>query len=675
MFLDPAAICRGIEQELKDTPEFFTFEVLECRAEGVLWCVKVRNLSVHQTPLDESYEGAQAWWAEPEKGVADVLLVIPEEDEIVLRYATATPPSAGGKMRLYPPRFLDKLLAIWQTPAHVQSSTAWADKILPCATISATSTSPACFPWLRPAQRSAFGLTQWAASFLWGPPGTGKTTTVGAMLATFLIERPESRVLLLSTTNAAVDLALIAVDKALEEAGKKVGAAEIIRKSCKRIGSHFYPKNYEGRTHLLPQKDPALVRALIEHAAKRPEERDRQSFAAWKAKDESLRQQLRQAVLEILLNSRLTAMTTTRAAFDFGQLRGIPRPDLVVLDEASQVSLAHAAALAPLGRQSLFAGDPEQLAPVVQSAHVDAIRWLGRSAFELREAGVSASATCFLNEQSRMARPICDVVSKTFYDGRLVVAKGCETEEAWRKERDVGVTERDRIQLVAVTAEGQWHARFHGPVRSESAERIIDLLRYHLRSVEPEDLVVLTPFRAQRAFLRMKIREAELPRVTVSTVHRAQGSERKIVFFDPVMAGNPFLNGPAGRRLINVALSRAQALLYVFASTGDLRNPVMASIAECLGRRTELQRPALFCQLVNHPDFPRIMEGQIFGYLGMKLAFKQVVRDGAFIVTAEVGNQQRRQISMDFARTRCGDPNKCPLHHNPCGTPPTQCVT
>ena len=84
------------------------------------------------------------------------------------------------------------------------------------------------------------------------------------MLATFLIERPESRVLLLSTTNAAVDLALIAVDKALEEAGKKVGAAEIIRKSCKRIGSHFYPKNYEGRTHLLPQKDPALVRALME---------------------------------------------------------------------------------------------------------------------------------------------------------------------------------------------------------------------------------------------------------------------------------------------------------------------------------------------------------------------------------------------------------------------------
>src|SRR5207249_4721747 len=112
---------------------------------------------------------------------------------------------------------------------------------------------------------------------------------------------------------------------------------------------------------------PALIHHLISHASEKPDERDKQAFEAWKAQDELLRQELRQAARELHLNSRLVAMTTTRAASDFDMLRSLPQRDLVVLDEASQVSLAHAAALAPLGRQSLFAGDPEQLAPVVQS--------------------------------------------------------------------------------------------------------------------------------------------------------------------------------------------------------------------------------------------------------------------------------------------------------------------
>jgi DNA replication ATP-dependent helicase Dna2 len=674
MFIDPNAICRGIEQELEDTPEHSTFEVLGCRAEGSLFCVQVRNLSPHPSPLDESCEGARAWWADRVKGVADVLAVIPEDDEIVLRFATAQPPVAGGKMLLYPPRFLDRLLAVWHSPACARDSIQWAETVLQRSTPSSTSTSSGLFPWLRPAQRKAFDLTQWGASFLWGPPGTGKTTTVGTLVASYLLERPDSRVLLISTTNVAVDLALIAVDKALQEAARSASSAESIRNSCKRIGSHFQPKHYEGRTHLLSLKNPVLIHELISHASKKPDERDTQAIAGWKTQDEFLRQELRQTAREVLIDSRLAAMTTTRAAFDFEMLRSLPQRDLVVFDEASQVAIAHAAMLGPLGRQSLFAGDPEQLAPVVRSEQADTVRWLGRSAFDLREGGVSAGATCFLDEQSRMARPICEVVSKTFYEGRLVVASGCEKESAWRRECEVGVGESERFQLVAVTAEGQWSAKFHGWVRGESAEHIITLLKHHVHSVDPEDIAVLTPFRAQRSVIRLKLREAGLAGVTVSTVHRAQGSERRIVLFDPVMAATGFLNGRAGCRLINVALSRAKALLYVFASIGDLKNPVFANIAGCLGRRDELQRTPLFCQLVNHPDFPRIMQGQVFAYHGMKLVFKEVIHGGASFVTKEVTTQQRRQISMDGARTRCGDPNHCPLQQKPNGTPPSQCV-
>lgn len=673
MTLNPATIRRAIEQELDDTPDVCRFTVIECRAEGLLWFVKVRNAGGPPAPLDDSYEGAQVWWPGPVKGAGDVLTVIPEDEELVLRYATSPPPSAGGTLFLYPPRFLEKLLEVWKLQSWADQCVRWSQTVLPTQQPVGKGTDARHFARLRPAQRAAFDLTSWPVGFLWGPPGTGKTTTLGSLLASYLLDNPDHRVLLLSTTNAAVDLALVSVDKSLAEAAPRLPVAQSLRQTCKRIGSHFLPKNYEGRSHLLPQKDPALVRALIEHAAKRPDEHNAHAYASWKAQDEQLRLRLRQAALDVLRTSRLSALTTTRAAFDFEALRSLSPFDLVVVDEASQVSLAHAAALAPLGRKSLFAGDPQQLAPIVRSEEVEAVAWLGRSAFDLREAGVPESATCFLDEQFRMARPICEMVSNTFYEGRLKVAEGCETDKSWRQVREVGVENRERVQLVGIIAEGQWSAQFHGPVRQESADHIVTLVRHHLHKVETEAIAVLTPFRAQRSLIRSKLRQAEISGVTVSTVHRAQGSERKVILFDPVMGSNKFLTGLTGRRLLNVALSRAMAALYIFASPGDLRNPHLAIVASCLGRG-ELQRTPLFCELVNHPDFPRVMHGQVFGYFGMKLGFKELIHGETSLVAKEVATQQRRQISMDGARTVCGDPNKCPKGHKPNGTPRTQCV-
>jgi superfamily I DNA and/or RNA helicase len=139
-----------------------------------------------------------------------------------------------------------------------------------------------------------------------------------------------------------------------------------------------------------------------------------------------LREELRASSLQLLRHCRLASMTTTRAALTLKTLRalapdGEPPFDLLVFDEASQVSLAHAQALMPLGRARLFAGDPQQLSPVLRSSDDrSARRWLGRSAFaEKPRAGPSV---VLLNEQSRMAGPISALVSDMFYDGVLRVA-------------------------------------------------------------------------------------------------------------------------------------------------------------------------------------------------------------------------------------------------------------
>ncbi len=98
--------------------------------------------------------------------------------------------------------------------------------------------------------------------------------------------------------------------------------------------------------------------------------------------------------------------------------------------------------------------------------------------------------------------------------------------------------------------------------------------------VEADDILILTPFRAQRALIKSMLGRQGQKEVRASTVHRAQGGEQKIVIFDPVDAGSPFLHSETGRRLINVAASRAQAHLIILAGEADLRNPFLSQIAE-----------------------------------------------------------------------------------------------
>jgi len=95
-----------------------------------------------------------------------------------------------------------------------------------------------------------------------------------------------------------------------------------------------------------------------------------------------------------------------------------------------------------------------------------------------------------------------------------------------------------------VKGPGRWSAQDHGPQRPASAEAVVEAVALALESGawQPRELVVLTPFRAQRALIRRGLEArgiAEAAGVRVSTVHRAQGSEAPVVFFDPVDAKLP----------------------------------------------------------------------------------------------------------------------------------------
>jgi DNA replication ATP-dependent helicase Dna2 len=576
-------IC-GLRAELAATSEFEEFVIRRVEHDGSVRKVFVK-LDAASGRLDESLEGSETWWPGPPKGAADVLSVVAEEEQLNLRFVTAPLPGAGHRIRIYPPMYLQTLLALWERPGNAERFLdGWQTIHTANRRNPAEVLSPQHFSWLRARQRQAFALPSWRTSFLWGPPGTGKTTTIGTLLATFLASHPAKRVLLLSTTNNAVDHALIAVDEALERMTPREPQPNALRKSCARIGNHFVAGNYHGREHLLPVKDVSLVHAMAALEAQMPD-RDRvQEFEKWKAKAEGIRAKMRRQALDALKTSRLAAMTTTRAVFTHEELSSLGPYDLMVFDEASQVGLAHSLALVPLGTAAIFAGDPCQLAPIVTSSSADAREWLGRSAFyAMREED---PYTCLLDEQSRMAPDICRVVSRAFYDGKLKVAESCGTDGRWLGERrpfavlDLGSR---NAYLVRTGFESRFSTKYGGHIRYETAELIVSLVGELVKEVSQRDILVLTPYRAQRTLLRTFLKKAGYTGVLASTVHRAQGSERNTVIFDPVHASTSFLNNrDLGPRLMNVALSRAKARLFVIASRENLLNPVIRQIANII---------------------------------------------------------------------------------------------
>ena len=343
-----ADVRAALNAELSATPEYYDFKVLHTERDGALWRVTLEpgyvfaagqrpgNASA-QALLDDSLDGAAAWWGSPAKGGASVLAVLAEDDQLVLQNASSPPPSAGQLIRLYPTRFLNAVAdAWWDTP--------WAEAALGClpdlsnpqALAGGAALTGEPFRWLRPAQRAALTLTGHSSGFLWGPPGTGKTTTLGVLLAEYLDRHPHARVLLLSTTNQAVDQATLAVDKALHK-----GRREHLRAGVQRLGTRFDAAAYEGREHLIPTQDRDLIARLARAEAARPSARDAPALKAWADRVAALRDELRSASLKVLQHCRLASMTTTRAAFTLKTLRelradGAPPFDLAARQGQAQ---------------------------------------------------------------------------------------------------------------------------------------------------------------------------------------------------------------------------------------------------------------------------------------------------------------------------------------------------
>jgi DNA replication ATP-dependent helicase Dna2 len=335
-----------------------------------------------------------------------------------------------------------------------------------------------------------------------GPPGTGKTHTI-ARIVEALIDRGE-RVLLSAFTNRAVDNALDAV--------RDRGIADVAR---------------VGTEHGI-REDMLDVR--LEQGGE-PNER-----------------------AAALRDASVVAATTATCGSRVMREQSF---DVALVDEASQ--LTEPGTLAAVSRADRFVlvGDHEQLPPVVQAEND-----LQTSLFE-RLIETYPEASVLLDRQYRMAQRIQAFSSREFYDGALRPAEGSV---AAQRLSDLGVDEstlpdslRNRVAFVDPGGERVGNTN---PVEADHVADVVDA--YLAAGVDPDDIGVIAPFRAQVAEIDRRTD------VAVDTVDRFQGSAKEVIVVSFVASGS--LESPIfeDHRRVNVALTRARKALALVGSADAL---------------------------------------------------------------------------------------------------------
>ncbi len=270
-----------------------------------------------------------------------------------------------------------------------------------------------------------------------------------------------------------------------------------------------------------------------------------------------------------------------------------PLIDLLIVDEASQVSAEEGAACFCLAKRAVVVGDPQQLEPVREiEEHVDIEnlkthkllrRGDEQELKKLSDKGLTASSgslmllalnACrvtdgmttgvFLAEHRRSLEGIICYCNELAYLMRL---KYCRSQATYPLLfPPLGyVHVPGESELVGTSRENVLEAELIAHWLESNREAIQST--YQVQTID-DVVAVLTPFLAQKRRLEKVLRK-KFPTMTIGTVHGLQGAERAIIVFSSVydrgIRCDYFFD--RGVQMLNVAVSRARDAFIVF---GDM---------------------------------------------------------------------------------------------------------
>lgn len=411
---------------------------------------------------------------------------------------------------------------------------------------------------------------------IWGPPGTGKTTTLVKWLLSILPEDDDSTwptILMTAPTHVAVTKLLgDLLEKApwLEAGSVRYAGGERIQGS-----------GLEAIWH------KALIAALDPGA--RGLANDEGPGARWASVLRT--REGRQAASRWLLGSRHVHAVTCVGMARRDHALSDRLFDIVIIDETGKAFGAELMIPCSVARRVVMVGDHNQLPPTVTSEALDpSIGYrlpfdevkdlLARNTFQDLFEQLPAHKKGMLTQQHRMHSDIGDLVGHLFYEGRLTSARHGGL---WH------LTRRRVMFLDFSRVRDYRHVQREG---SSSQENVIErealLALLHRLSVRNQKQVrhalVICPYEAQRQAVQQALQGTRQTfGVEVTTVDAVQGGEADTVIL-MMTRSHGEVQFLLDRHRLNVALSRAREAVIVLGHRRALSprrgGPVHALIEE-----------------------------------------------------------------------------------------------
>ena len=454
--------------------------------------------------------------------------------------------------------------------------------------------------------------------FIWGPPGTGKTDTLGFIIANYL--KQGKKVLFASNTNRAVDVGMLSALRAMDQIQASIKPETVTRFGEAALNSDELEsltfdvqleKTVQARkleagewVDLLNRRKAAL-QSVEKRLRKGKQPTSNQELELklieQKVKDAGGLEALEEKLEELndisdraeLWKKQFVA--TTLAKVCTSDLFHDLEFDAVVVDEGSMANLPYLMVLASHVKwHMVVVGDPMQLPPIALTSDKKSREFLERDIFTTVSGAAKTDElfswhdknpefTAFFDTQYRLEASLADIISSVFYEGRLKTDKVSE--------RSLNDAPGRAFHLVNTAKYGPYLEQKTGErgfkpinmVHQEVVERLAKNMQG--RGIFMEQVGIIVPFRSVVYDLRNRLYDAGIRNVEVGTIHTFQGREKDYIIFDTVMSGeqqrgamrhysvrplDEQKNGMSVPRLLNVAFSRSRKELVVIADMNHI---------------------------------------------------------------------------------------------------------
>lgn len=405
-------------------------------------------------------------------------------------------------------------------------------------------------------------------TFIWGPPGTGKTTTLSGLIEN--LSAVSERTLVCSISNVAVDQILFSYLKKIED------NKGIVKNSIIRAGNYYSEKLLSDHKELfsIQENIKILAKEISELRMKLLDEKPEEAKA-------TILKQLnnKRAKLKELQRSRYRDAKTifcTAAFTMFDELLQENTFDNLIIDEVSMMNIPYIIWLSCFSiKRIILTGDFRQLGPIAGSTTRYSKLWMKRDVFRILSDSYDfkeISAVYQLTEQYRMNEEIMNHIN-IFYNNKL---------KTITKDHQNTFSELiNKVPILFKNIKGVIRREKSGSKYNEDALNVVLTLLEQIKkdiSDQSPTIGIISPYREQAN--RYKAKLQNYPDVSIGTIHSFQGSDRDIIILDFVETPSIYdsknkeisnslgalFYGMDGERLITVAISRAKSKLFIIGN-------------------------------------------------------------------------------------------------------------